>query len=97
MEEKSRRVGELEGGGVKSTGIATIRVLNPDIGVVCDIPFHITENESYRTVLRLRDLPRTDLDNIVQIDWVHCLGRIQKLVRENDFFFYRWSSDTALF
>lgn len=97
LEKTSRPVGELGLGVVRTIGTAKISVPFPDISVICEIPFHITEDENCPSVLCLRDSTRSDLDRSVQNDRVHCLGKTQKPVRENGLFFYGWNSNTALF
>lgn len=97
LEKKWKRVGELGGGSVRTIGTSVFSVPFPDIGVTCNVQFHITKDEKCPSVLCLRDLTRTGLDIIVQNDWLHFMGKTQKLVREHDFLCHRRKPDHALF
>ena len=92
----NRSVRGIGGVCVKTIGKATVAVPFPDIGVVCDITFHITEGHN-PTLLSLRDLKNTGLDLSIQKNCVHMMGKSQKLVHENDFLYYRWKPDLHLY
>jgi len=84
------------GGSQQSIGTATIAVPFPELGLVSEIDFHIVDDE-VPTLLSLRDLKKTGIDLSIQRDCLLFMGAEQKLVHENDFLYYRWSPDAALF
>jgi len=93
---KDRR--RISGLGSKhySIGTATISIPFPSIGLICDVNFHIFE-DNVQTLLSRRDLKSTGIDLSVQRDCLHFMGKEQKLIVENDFLFYRWAPEHALF
>ena len=92
----NRSVRGIGGVCVKTIGKATVAVPFTDIGVVCDITFHITEGHN-PTLLSLRDLKNIGLELSIQKNCVHMMGKSQKLVHENDFLYYRWKPDLHLY
>lgn len=92
----SKSVGGLGGAQLTTIGKAIIPIPFPDIGIICDITFHIHDNENTPTLLSLRDLTRTGLDLSIQNDWLHLCGKTQKLKRKNDILYYEWFEEKAL-
>lgn len=84
------------GGSQRSIGKARIPIPFPNLGLISDIDFHIIEDE-VPTLLSLRDLKSTGIDMSIQQNCLMFMGKKQRLVHENDFLYYRWSPDVALF
>jgi len=95
LKKESKRVCGL-GGSTRSIGMANITVPFPNFCLVTDIQFHIV-TEDVPTLLSLKDLKRTGVELSIQRDCLTFMGREQKLVLENDFLYYRWAPDSALF
>jgi len=95
LRQSSKRVSGL-GGSKRSIGTASIPIPFPELGLVCEIDFHIIEDD-VPSLLSLRDLKQTGVDLSIQRDCLSFIGREQKLIHENDFLYYRWTPDIALF
>lgn len=78
-----------------SVGTAVVSIPFPSLGLVCDVTFHILE-ENFHTPLSRRDLKQTGIDLSMLKDCIYFMGKAEKLVVENDFLYYRWASDAAL-
>lgn len=89
-----RRISGL--GSHYTIGVATIPIPFPQLSLVCDINFHILD-ENVKSLLSHRDLKLAGIDLSVQKDCILFMGKKQQLSVENDFLIYRWSPDSALF
>lgn len=96
VRKSSRSVGGLGGANLVTIGKATIPIPFPKIGIICDVTFHIHNDEGTPSILSLRDLTRTGLDLSIQHNWLHFRGKTQKLRKRNDLLYYEWSAEKAL-
>ena len=78
------------GGKCQSIGVAIIPIPFPDLGITCDVLFHIIEGD-VPSLFCLSDMKREGLDLRILKDRVDHMGRSQALTYHNALLWHKWT------